>query len=147
MLSPECSSKYDYTDYKKNQIIKLRAYINDVLIDQIPNLSTLQRFLEQLAISEPPAFKADLIIEQVPEIYDKIMMKYKGKWREVAIKQLKGDLNPSEKDIRNHAKRWAYTYNFDVLESLINEPPKCANCGDEATKRCSRCQNEWYCKR
>ena len=43
--------------------------------------------------------------------------------------------------------RWADTYNFDVLESLISDPPKCAICGQEATKRCSRCQNEWYCRR
>lgn len=43
--------------------------------------------------------------------------------------------------------RWMDTYNIDVLETLINEPPKCAFCGEEATKRCSRCQNEWYCRR
>ena len=42
--------------------------------------------------------------------------------------------------------RWASTYNFDVLETLM-DPPKCAVCGAEACKRCSRCQNEWYCRR
>jgi len=41
----------------------------------------------------------------------------------------------------------ADTYNLDVLESLITEPPKCAVCGEFAAKRCSRCQNEWYCRR
>ena len=41
----------------------------------------------------------------------------------------------------------ADTYNLDVLESLITEPPKCAVCGQPAAKRCSRCQNEWYCRR
>lgn len=39
------------------------------------------------------------------------------------------------------------TYNLDVLESLIPEKPKCGSCGAEATKRCSRCQGEWYCNR
>jgi len=34
-----------------------------------------------------------------------------------------------------------------VLEELISEPPKCAVCGQPAAKRCSRCQNEWYCRR
>jgi len=43
--------------------------------------------------------------------------------------------------------RLAATYDLDVLESLIDEAPKCANCHKEAAKRCSRCQNEWYCSR
>lgn len=27
------------------------------------------------------------------------------------------------------------------------EDPKCAECGEVATQRCSRCKNEWYCSR
>lgn len=27
------------------------------------------------------------------------------------------------------------------------EDPKCANCGEEATKRCSKCKGEWQCTR
>lgn len=43
--------------------------------------------------------------------------------------------------------RWADTYNLDMLEELVSDPPKCATCSQPATKRCSRCQTEWYCKR
>ena len=42
---------------------------------------------------------------------------------------------------------WANTMNFDILETFINEAPKCAMCGEQAAKRCSRCQREWYCRR
>ena len=43
--------------------------------------------------------------------------------------------------------RWADTYNLGMFEELVSDPPKCAMCGQPATKRCSRCQTEWYCKR
>nr|KAF6311490.1 zinc finger MYND-type containing 10 [Myotis myotis] len=43
--------------------------------------------------------------------------------------------------------RWAETYRLDVLEAVSPERPRCAYCSAEASKRCSRCQNEWYCCR
>ena len=39
--------------------------MNEVLLDQIPSLIDLQRYLEQLSIMEPPAMKKDIILEQV----------------------------------------------------------------------------------
>lgn len=108
LLNPQCVSKYEYTDFKKNQVLKLRSHLNEVLIDQIPNLAHLQRFLEQLAISEPPAYKSDLIIEQVPEIYDNIIAKYKGKWKDLAKAQANTVLNPSDKEIKEKAKRFDF---------------------------------------
>ena len=39
--------------------------MNEVLLDQIPSLMDLQRYLEQLSIMEPPAIKKDIILEQV----------------------------------------------------------------------------------
>jgi hypothetical protein len=34
--------------------MRARKFMSEVLLDQIPNLSELQRFLDQLAISAPP---------------------------------------------------------------------------------------------
>lgn len=41
----------------------------------------------------------------------------------------------------------AAMYNMDVLESLMDEDPSCAECGQPAAQRCSKCRVEWYCSR
>lgn len=79
--------------------------MNEVLIDQIPNLVHLQRFLEQMAVSQPPAYKSELIIEQISEIYDSLVRQHKGKWKQIAIAQSNTVLNPDDKEIREKAKR------------------------------------------
>lgn len=44
---------------------QLRAFLTDVLIDQLPNLVEMQRFLSYLAVTDPAPPKKDLILEQV----------------------------------------------------------------------------------
>ncbi|KAK3744597.1 hypothetical protein RRG08_062248 [Elysia crispata] len=147
LMEKDCQEKYDLNNYRKNTIIKLRSYLTEVLLDQLPVLGELQRYLEHLSIMDPPPAKKELLLEQVPEIRDQLLSKYEGKWAKIAKSQSRTTFNQSEAEVRAQAQRWASTYNFDVLEELISEPPKCAVCGQAACKRCSRCQNEWYCRR
>lgn len=147
LMDQHCQQKYEMDSYRKNVIIKLRAHLTEIMLDQIPVLGELLRYLEHLSMMEPPAVKKDLILEQIPEMRDDILRENEGKWKKIAKKQSKTVFNPSESDMRAQAKRWADTYNFDAIEGLIADPPKCAMCGAEASKRCSRCQNEWYCRR
>ncbi|KAK2161259.1 hypothetical protein LSH36_119g01005 [Paralvinella palmiformis] len=147
LMNEDCQHKYELNPYRKNVILKLRSYLTEVMLDQIPVLVNLRKYLEQLSMMEPPAARKELLLEQVPEMRENILSFYEGKWKELAEKQSKKYFNPSKEELRVQAKRWADMYNFDVLENLITEPPKCVMCGAPASKRCSRCQNEWYCRR
>ncbi|NP_001090272.2 zinc finger MYND domain-containing protein 10 [Xenopus laevis] len=147
LLRPECQQKYNINSFTKGQLLKLRSFLTEVLLDQLPNLVDLQRFLSHLSVSEPTPPKKELILEQVPEVWDSIINENSGKWKAIAKYQVKQAFSPSEEDLRSQAKRWAQTYNMDVMEALVPEKPKCGSCGSEASKRCSRCQSEWYCKR
>ncbi|XP_026204740.1 zinc finger MYND domain-containing protein 10 [Anabas testudineus] len=147
LLKEDCQRKYDFNSFNKNQLLKLRGFLTEVLIDQLPNLVELQRFLAHLAVTDPAPPKKELILEQIPEMWNHIMSENSGKWKAIAKYQVKETFNPSEKDLRLQAQRLAQTYNLDVMESLLPEKPKCGSCGKEATKRCSRCQGEWYCRR
>ncbi|XP_071386767.1 zinc finger MYND domain-containing protein 10 isoform X1 [Centroberyx affinis] len=147
LLKEDCQRKYDFNNFNKNQLLKLRGFLTEVLMDQLPNLVALQRFLAHLAVTDPAPPKKELILEQLPEMWNRIMHENSGKWKAVAKYQVKETFNPSENDLRQQAQRLAQTYSLDVMESLIPEKPKCGCCGKEAAKRCSRCQGEWYCHR
>nr|XP_047925989.1 zinc finger MYND domain-containing protein 10 [Anser cygnoides] len=45
--------------------LALRAFLTDVLLDQLPNLVEMQRFLSHLAVTEPAPPKKDLVLEQL----------------------------------------------------------------------------------
>ncbi|XP_054833036.1 zinc finger MYND domain-containing protein 10 isoform X4 [Eublepharis macularius] len=84
---------------------------------------------------------------KIPVIWDHVIRENNGKWQAIAKHQVNNMFSPSEEELRSQACKWAQTYNLDVIESLIPDKPKCAVCGSAAAKRCSRCRNEWYCRR
>ncbi|XP_075864056.1 zinc finger MYND domain-containing protein 10 isoform X3 [Microcebus murinus] len=147
LLSPEARARYCLTSFAKGQLLKLRAFLTDTLLDQLPNLADLQGFLAHLALAETQPPKKDLVLEQIPEIWERLEQENRGKWQAIAKHQLRHVFSPSEQDLRLQARRWAETYRLDVLEAVAPERPRCAHCNAEASKRCSRCQNEWYCCR
>ncbi|NXL14531.1 ZMY10 protein, partial [Setophaga kirtlandii] len=147
LLSPECQRKYRFDGFNKSQLLKLRAFLTDVLIDQLPNLVEMQRFLSYLAVTDPAPPKKDLILEQVPVVWDHILKKHSGKWEAIAKHQVKHAFSPTDEELRLQARRWAQTYSLDMMEALAPDKPLCRVCGAEAGKRCSRCRNEWYCSR
>eukprot|EP00062_Callorhinchus_milii_P006296 gi/632946850/ref/XP_007888762.1/ PREDICTED: zinc finger MYND domain-containing protein 10 [Callorhinchus milii] len=147
VMRPECQQRYDFNSYNKNQLLKLQGFLTEVLLDQLPILVELQRFLSHLSVTDPAPPKRNLVLEQVPEIWDRLTRENTGKWQAIAKHQVINVFNPSDKDLLHQARKLAETYNLDVMENLIPDRPKCALCGAEAAKRCSRCQNEWYCQR
>uniref|UniRef100_A0A673FK72 Zinc finger MYND domain-containing protein 10 n=1 Tax=Sinocyclocheilus rhinocerous TaxID=307959 RepID=A0A673FK72_9TELE len=144
LLKPDCQRKYDFNSFNKTQLLKLRGFLTEVVIDQLPNLLDLKHFLSQLAVTDP---KKDLILEQLPEIWNNIVTKNSNKWKAIAKYQVTQVFNPSESELGEQASRLAQTYNLDVMEHLIPDKPKCGACGRTGAKRCSRCQGEWYCNR
>ncbi|MEQ2309640.1 Zinc finger MYND domain-containing protein 10 [Ameca splendens] len=147
ILKEDCQRKYDFNNFNKNQLLKLRGFLTDVLIDQLPNLVELQRFLAHLAVTDPAPPKKELILEQIPETWSQIVRDNSGKWKAIAKYQVKETFSPSDSDLQQQAQRLARTYDLAVMERLLPEKPKCGSCGKEASKKCSRCQGEWYCNR
>ncbi|VDM31946.1 unnamed protein product [Hydatigera taeniaeformis] len=166
---------------KRQALLRLRPYLTESRIDVIPVLGQLRRFLEEFTISEVAAISrspsgvtsaaavAHLCqIEDVPQAYEDILRRYKGKWdaeaKEFLVRiQLKEHVEAAQRA----ASMWAETFTEEAVDALFgptvnngdNEHenaafehpllrnPRCVTCGEVATKRCSRCRHEWYCRR
>jgi zinc finger MYND domain-containing protein 10 len=51
----DCRTKYQYNRFRKEQVMRVKKYLNEVLVDQLPVLTDLQRLVEELSFIEPPA--------------------------------------------------------------------------------------------
>ena len=80
-------------------------------------------------------------------MHDKLLRSNTKKWQSIAKAHAKLLLEPTPAQLQTAAKHWTDTSHLDMLEELAGGPPKCAVCGEEASKRCGRCRNEWYCGR
>jgi hypothetical protein len=83
----DCRMKYQYTSSRKEIIMRIKRFLNETLIDQIPALVDVQRALEELGFLEPPSgteekFRSTLVIEQVPRL--RTALERGGKWDRVA---------------------------------------------------------------
>jgi hypothetical protein len=54
--------------------------------------------------------------------------------------------NKDAKETSEELKSLLQLYGSDVYEQFMDEPT-CAECGETAAQRCSRCKSEWYCSR
>lgn len=76
--------------------MRLRKYLNEQVLDQLPMLADLLRALEELSMTgdNPIAQKNSFIVQQMPEMRNKIMG---GRdWDAIAEYQLKNFFSPTE---------------------------------------------------
>ena len=54
-LSQDTNRKYEITTFRKANLLRLRKYMNEVLLDQLPVLTGMLRALEELSMMEVSA--------------------------------------------------------------------------------------------
>ncbi|KAL4477620.1 hypothetical protein ABPG74_002770 [Tetrahymena malaccensis] len=145
-MDSECRKKYELNEFRKSNLLRLRKYINEILLDQIPNLSHMLRTLEELSIMNVQSVPKSnpFIVQQIPEIRENII---KGKnWNDIAEKQKNEYFLNDKETAKQDMQRLADFYGQNIIDGLM-EGFKCELCKKEATKRCSQCKTVWYCTR
>lgn len=69
-MTAETSRKYELTSFRKNNLLRLRKFMNEVLLDQLPMLTAMLRGLEEMSLmADQTASGANaFIIQTLPEI-------------------------------------------------------------------------------
>mmetsp|Transcript_27243 Transcript_27243/g.71927 ORF Transcript_27243/g.71927 Transcript_27243/m.71927 type:complete len:613 (-) Transcript_27243:129-1967(-) len=123
VMDQECRSRYELTSFRKENLLRLRRYINEVVVDQIPPLTNLHRTLEEMSISgqftgasgAPAA--SPFVVELVAENRERLVKIYEGRWQEVADHQLKEVL---VKETPDELKRLGQM--ISIPKDLFDEP-------------------------
>lgn len=145
-MNQDNTKKYEITEFRKSNLLRLRKYMNDNLFDQIPPLQQMYRALEEMSLMSCSSSTTNnpFIVEMIPTLYTNLNQGKKNEiyYDEVAKKIL--EINFKKSDKKKDMDLISEIYNFDNIEYFMDDP-KCANCGKDASNRCSRCKTEWYC--
>jgi len=104
VMDPQCRMRYEMKSHRKENLLRLRRYLNDVIFEQLPILTELLRTLEELSISghltqqhqanqlpgqrQAQEMSSAFFVELCAENRERIMATYKNRWAEVAKEQL-----------------------------------------------------------
>lgn len=174
ILNKTCQEKYEMTNYRRDNILKLRKYMNEKLYQQIPPMKTLHTFIEHLYLTKSvfPEYKNSyLIIDVVPEIYEDIkndILKNRKNILSILNKvvidrELLGNLalmyfaiyeygqeyNKSSNKTKNETSEIVSDNNLNVTpeETVEEEEYRCNFCDQLAELQCSQCKNIYYCSK
>jgi len=108
LCDPSSRSKYRWDEHKKENVLRLRRWLNETVLDQIPTLMELQRAVDELTFVDVFArtdekFKTMLVVEPVTRVMDNLSRR--REWGEIAKKQVAELTSPET--IQRDAQRLA----------------------------------------
>lgn len=131
----ECRKVYAFNSFRKDSILRVRKYINELLLDQLPMLAHLQRYMDELTIMEaPPATTSStsrFVLEQVATFRDQLITKWRKSFPSLAQMALDKVFNIIGDD--NDLKELAGLYGSDTAMSVFAPLP--AEGRDEAAAK------------
>ncbi|CEG35695.1 uncharacterized protein PHALS_00034 [Plasmopara halstedii] len=136
---------YEMTQYRKDQLLRVRKYLNEILMDQLPLLADVQRYLDELAIvqvgSTSVPGKKSLIMETVPYLRESLFRNFSASNKDLAreFDELSVSFNRGE-DLNALAELYQTKEVEELLEVENPAVNSVATDGDDAADK--KCEND-----
>jgi hypothetical protein len=76
LLEPALRARYALTAHRRGTLLRVRKFMNEVLLDQLPPLADLQRLLDEITIAPPAEVAPEggrLLMEAVAEVQEGVL--------------------------------------------------------------------------
>lgn len=155
LLSRETMRFYEMNEFRQRELAKCQDFISVNLLDQLPPLADLKHRLCTLSITDSTDRSRNIILEEMPEIRNQIVENAKKiGYKQIAKTHMERFYNLEPSELVVMAKRLSSTYNVELFEKLeenknekSNELHYCVECCTLAFKKCSKCEQSYYCSR
>jgi len=121
-----CRERYGLNTYRKNQLLRIRRFLNEVMLDQLPVLVELRRYMDELSLMNVPDTSSSgsssnsFLLQQMDTIRDGFL---RGRdWNKVANTQRTNIFSQVTDATDEDLKRVVdQVYSVDGIESLVEE--------------------------
>ena len=120
VLTPSVRKRYQFNSFRKNNLLRVRKFLHETTVDQIPILVDLMRALDEMLMQDPPSaaeIKPAYVLEQLPELRDSLQKDVD--WKAVVEEQKKNALNDSEEEKRSQAMQLAGVFDLEGMDELM----------------------------
>jgi len=110
--------------FRKEQLLRVRKYINEVLLDQLPILADIQRYMDELAMTQVPDIAGDsssvFLFQQVATTREALVKR--KDWEDVADWQVSHVFTMTDRT-DDDLRRIANLYADELSEDVLDPPP------------------------
>lgn len=148
---------YEINEFRQRELSKCQLLLTVHVLDQLPPLADLKHHLCTLPMGGSRL--CNVILEEIPTIKDDLVTKAKRiGYKKIANEHIERFLRCKTSELIDIAKRLNNAYNIDFMEKFNEtdncfEPKNsidehhCVQCSVLAAKKCSRCEQIYYCSR
>mmetsp|Transcript_4636 Transcript_4636/g.4779 ORF Transcript_4636/g.4779 Transcript_4636/m.4779 type:complete len:433 (+) Transcript_4636:71-1369(+) len=112
--------RYHLNSFRKSQVLRVRKYINEVILDQLPFLADIQRYMDELSLTDVPephnSTNSVFLFQQVAIQRESLL---KGKnWEDMADYQMENIFTMTDKDDKD-LKKMSDLYSDELAEGVL----------------------------